>query len=136
MSLARLGGAMAYGCTHCAAVLLAHDHVARVRAGLDKAAAGVAEHAAQGRPKIPPALDGGPLFCPLCRVAMQPAYLDGQRVRIDVCARDGVFFDAHEVIEIAPKSDFWAVRAGDARIGRGMGNAALEVLGVLFFGNG
>jgi hypothetical protein len=66
---------------------------------------------------------------------MQPAHLDGPRIRIDVCARDGVFFDAHELIEIAPKRDFWEVRPGDPRIGRGMGDAALEVLGTLFFGN-
>lgn len=127
---------MAYGCTRCAAVFLTHDHVARVRAGLDDGAAGMAEHAAQGHPKIPPAMDTGPLQCPLCRLVMQPAWLDGQRVRIDVCAQHGVFFDAHELIEIAPKRDMWALQPGDSRTRRGWGDAAIEVLGTIFFGNG
>ena len=111
-----LGEATAYGCIRCAAVFLTHTHAARVRAGIDRAAPAIAERAAQYQPYLQQAHDTLPLRCPVCRVAMQCEWQHRERIRLDQCPSHGVFFDAHELIAVAPPDDTWRLKPGHRQI--------------------
>lgn len=107
MVLVPLGQAQAYGCTQCGAVFLAHAHAARVRAGVDRAAALMAEQAATHKPYVQQEHDTAPLRCPVCAVTMQSEWQCRERIRLDQCPAHGVFFDAHELMAVMPRDEPW-----------------------------
>ena len=126
-----LGSALAHGCTTCAAVMLTHEHASRVRRGLDRPAVGMAEHAAANRPFVQQATDTVALRCPFCGVVMQPERVSNG-VRLDHCPAHGVFFDAHELLQVVPR-DMWAVRGGGNGGRPSFGDAMVEFIGQVFF---
>jgi Zn-finger nucleic acid-binding protein len=132
-----LGAGRAYACNGCGAVFLGHAHAARVRAGLDRAAAVVAERGAQHRPAIDQPYDTAPLACPCCSVAMQPEWVSERQLRIDHCLQHGTFFDAHELAALVPRQ---RQAHPETRLGRDTsgyetaGGVALEIIGTILLG--
>lgn len=126
MVAVRLGSEMAHGCPQCRGAFLSHPHAARVRSGVERVAPVQAEQAALGVPRIDPRREAGPLACPFCRVAMRPEWIPERGVRLDACPAHGVFFDAHELLDVMPEGKRPVAQARPGH--QGLGEAGLELI--------